>query len=136
MSNIQKAKYITPLYDTILDKCIGNLLTSFFLNNPEQSWDAILTLYDVLDEDIQKEIKPLIDNAQTEINKRQGKRGYVPTDVLNKQNNLNVYVNRQKHFIFKKIMDLLDQSNYLVKKARDIPTNVPMGFLAVDGSPR
>jgi len=67
---VQKTKYITPLYDTILDKVIGNVLISFFEGDAGRAWDSLLTLYDVLDEDIKAEVKSLIDEVQMHINKQ------------------------------------------------------------------
>lgn len=118
--SIQKTKYITPLYDTILDKCIGNVLISFFEGDAGRAWDSILTLYDVLDKEIKEEVKGLIDEVQMHINKQMSKRGYAQSDVLQKQRVLREYVNVQKHVLFEKIIVLLLNKGYL-KKGTEVP---------------
>jgi len=128
--SVQKTKWITPLYDTILDKTIGNVLASFFTGTAAQAWDSLLTLYDVLDDDIKKEVKGLIDEVQTHINKEMAKRGYTNADTLSKQRILRNYINEKKHELLEKIIQLLFKHQYLKKEPRDIPTNVPPGFFA------
>ena len=118
--SVQKTKYITPLYDTILDKTIGNVLVSFFSGNASQSWDSLLTLYDCLDSQIKEEVKDLIREVQVNINKEMSKRGYAQSDILQKQRLLREYVNLKKHVIFEKIMLLLFTKGYL-KKGTEVP---------------
>jgi len=113
-------KQITNLYDTILDKVIGNVLVSFFEGDAGRAWDSLLTLYDVLDDEIQREVKGLIDSVQTHINKQMAKRGYAQSDVLQKQRLLREYVNVQKHELFNKIMRLLIKYGYLQRTWRGI----------------
>lgn len=126
--SVQKTKYITPLYDTILDKTIGNVLMSFFEGDAGRAWDSLLTLYDVLDSEIKSEVKGLIDEVQMHINKQMARRGYAQSDVLKKQRILQTYVNEKKHELFEKIIMLLLNKGYLKKAPRDIPTNVPPDF--------
>lgn len=106
-------KLITNLYDTILDKVIGNVLLSFFAGSASQAWDSLLTLYDVLDDEVQKEVKSLVDEVQLHINREMAKRGYAQSDVLQKQRILREYVNIQKHVLFNKIIRLLIKHGYL-----------------------
>ena len=128
--SVQKTKYITPLYDTILDKTIGNVLVSFFSGDASQAWDSLLTLYDVLDKEIKEEVKDLIQEVQVNINKEMSKRGYAQSDILQKQRLLREYVNLKKHVIFEKIIMLLLSRGYLKKEPREVPTNVPPEFFA------
>jgi len=128
--SVQKTKFITPLYDTILDRTIGNVLISFFNGDAGQAWDSLLTLYDVLDDEIEAEVKDLIDEVQLNINKQMSKRGYAQSDVLQKRRILREYVNIQKHVLFKKIMRLLITHGYFKQKPREIPSNVPPEFFA------
>jgi len=112
--SIKETKYISSLYDTVLDKVLGNTIMAFFYGEPGRCWDALLTLRDVLvDSKIKEEVQKLIDSVQMEINKQMSKRGYAQSDVLQKQRILRNYVNEQKHKIFDRIMTLLSENGYL-----------------------
>jgi len=113
-------KYITPVYDTILDKTIGNVIMSFFTGNPSQTWDSLLTLYDILPDDIQENCKALIDQVEIHITIESHKRGYAQTDSLFRRMALASYVEKHKHELFGKIMALLSSAGYL-KAGSDVP---------------
>jgi len=108
-----KTKYIQPLYLNILEKTIGSTLAAFCQNNPLQSWDALLTLYDVLDGEIKEQVKPTIEETKLEINKLANMTIYSPIDIVDRQSKLDRYINVNKHKILQKIMTLLQEKGYL-----------------------
>ena len=118
-------RYITPLYDTILDKAIASVLASFSSGSSGQAWDSLLTLYDVLPKDIKEKCKKIIDEVETHIAVTSRKRGYTQSDALFRRLYLEQYVGRNKHILLEKIIDLLTEAHYLDRKAKVIPTNAP-----------
>jgi hypothetical protein len=108
-------KQITNLYDLILDRSIGFVLQAFTTGSASQAWDALLTLYDVLDENIKDECKGLIDEVETHITIELRKRGYAQSDSLFRRMYLENYVSKYKHVLFDKIIRLLKKHGYLQK---------------------
>jgi hypothetical protein len=113
-------KYITPVYDTLLDKALGNVIISFFAGNSSQAWDSLLTLNDILPEDIQDKCKGLIDEVETHITIELRKRGYAQSDSLFRRMYLENYVGKYKHELFNKIVRLLSSAGYL-KAGSEVP---------------
>ncbi len=115
MSIGQGDKYITSLYDTLLDRAIGNVLMAFATGSASQAWDSLLTLYDVLDDNIKDECKSVIDEVETHVSIKLRERGYAASDELFKRMALESYVNRYKHVLLDKIIRLLKKHGYLQK---------------------
>jgi len=115
MSIGQGDKYITSLYDTLLDRAIGNVLMAFASGSAAQAWDSLLTLNDVLDSDIKDECKGLISEVETYVAVKLRERGYAASDTLFRRMALETYVNIRKHDLLDKIIRLLKKHGYLQK---------------------
>jgi hypothetical protein len=108
-----KDRNITNLYDTLLDRVLGNVVMAFATGNSSQAWDSLLTLRDILPVEIKAEIQGLIDQTETYITVQLKQRGYVASDALFKRMYLESYIAAKKHELFDKIVSLLQKYGFL-----------------------
>ncbi|MCJ7560352.1 hypothetical protein MUO79_07000 [Candidatus Bathyarchaeota archaeon] len=108
-----KDRNITNLYDTLLDKVLGNVVMAFATGSASQAWDSLLTLRDILPAEIKSEIQGLIDQTETFITVQLRQRNYTQTDGLFRKMFLEKYVADKKHGLFDEIVRLLQKYGFL-----------------------
>lgn len=126
--SVQQNKFITPVFDTILDRAIAHAQEAAYQGDPLLIWDCLVKLvYSTGDKELLEEFDPFIANVEREVNNISRKYCYALSDILVKKQAISNYLKGKSKEFYRNLFLALDKHNYL-KKGFQISSGRELGY--------
>ena len=109
--------FITPIYQQILGKALGYVITSFHENDPNQTWTSLKTVFYACPLEVKEECRKMLDDINHEVQMLNTPRSLRNAGTqVETENQLNKFLFQKTHELFEKIVASLIAHGYLETK--------------------
>jgi len=109
--------FITPIYQQILGKALGYVITTFNEDDPTRTWNSLKTLFYTCPLEVKKECRQLLDDINHEVQTLNAPRSLRNAGTqVETENRLNKFLFQKTHELFEKIVASLIERGYLETK--------------------